>query len=97
MACKCFDEVSAKMKLHILERRGNNVAEVAESGFAHSALVFAEGDFCSVRLPYTFRFYKRKKNGELEQRLTNGDSSVSMNYCPFCGTKFEGKAATSQQ
>ncbi|MGP2516416.1 hypothetical protein [Yersinia sp. 2545 StPb PI] len=62
MACECFDEVSAKMKLHILERRGNEVAEVAESGFAHSALVFAEGDFCSVRLPYTFRFYKHKQN-----------------------------------
>lgn len=93
MACKCFAETGEKMKEHLLKRYGDDVAQVADSGFAHSVLVFAEGDFCSVMMPYTFRFYKRRKNGELEQRQTNGDSSVSMNYCPFCGTEFEGKLA----
>ncbi|OVZ98977.1 hypothetical protein CBW53_02940 [Yersinia frederiksenii] len=93
MACKCFNETSVRMKEHLLNHHGDSVAEMASYGFAHSTLIFAEGDFCSVMLPYSFRFYKRKKNGELEQRQTNGDSSVAMNYCPFCGTKFEGKAA----
>jgi hypothetical protein len=46
-------------------------------------------------LPYTFRYYKRKKNGELEQRQTNGDSKVAINFCPFCGTKFEGNKLAS--
>jgi hypothetical protein len=97
MACKCFDEVADRMRDRIKERVGDSIAKVVETGFAHTVLLFDRGDYCNVMLPFTFRYYKKKKNGELEQRQTNADCSVAINFCPFCGTKFEGKAATSQQ
>ncbi|WAT10105.2 hypothetical protein [Rouxiella badensis] len=92
MACKCFKEIEEKMDARMRKHYGENAAEIDESSFANQVYLFEEGDFCNVMLPYLFRFYKRKKNGDLEQRLTNGDTKVAINYCPFCGTKFEGAA-----
>jgi len=84
-------DIGEKMKARIIEHRGADVAKVEDSHWEHTVLRFESGDFCDVMIPYRFRYYKRKKNGELEQRQTNADSSVAMSFCPFCGTKFKGK------
>lgn len=93
MACKCFESNAAMLKEHLLKRHGNDVASLEEARWEHSMYMLDGGDHSPVALPFTFRFYKRKKNGELEKRATNGGTNMFMNYCPFCGTKFEGKAA----
>ncbi len=90
MACKCFDTLGDQMKERLSNHHGDAVAKLDESGWAHQMYVLANGDHCSVVLPYTFNFFKRRKNGELEKRRTSGGSFMAINYCPFCGTKFEG-------
>lgn len=61
MACKCFDEVADRMRDRIKERVGDSIAKVAETGFANTVLRFDRGDYCNVMLPFTFRYYKKKK------------------------------------
>ncbi|WP_123252490.1 hypothetical protein [Dickeya undicola] len=70
----------------------SNCAEVDESDFDNRVFVLEKGDYCNVMLSYRFRYRKRKKNGALEQRCTNGDTRIAINFFPFCGTKFNGKA-----
>ncbi len=91
MACKCFQETQKAMDKRLREAVADNCAEVEESDFDNRVFILAKGDFCNVMLGYRFRYRKRKKNGEPEQRCTNGDSNIAINFCPFCGTKFEGK------
>lgn len=93
MACKCFDEVGARMKERVNTTLGDRVHTMDECDFGSQVYVLENGDYCRVMLPYLVRYYKRKKNGEREQRLTNADTKIAINFCPFCGTKFEGKKA----
>ena len=93
MACECFKNVQAMMAERVKEVLADKVHTMEECDFGSSVYILADGDFCPVMLPFNVRYYKRKKNGDSEQRITNADTKVTINYCPFCGTKFEGKAA----
>ncbi|MBQ4935606.1 MULTISPECIES: hypothetical protein [Citrobacter freundii complex] len=93
MACNCFSEVKERMEARIKESLGDSVHSMDECDFGSRVWVLEEGDYCQVMLPFNVRYRKRKKNGDPEQRLTNSDTKIAINYCPFCGTKFEGKAA----
>lgn len=101
MACKCFENLGAQFKKHLTEHFGDDIGEIDEACWTNSVFVLAAGDHSSVTVPYTFRFFKRKRDGSLAQRCTDGSSFMTMAYCPFCGTKFEGKpkeeAADGQQ
>lgn len=91
MACDCFKKLGAQFKEHLTKRFGDQVGEIEEANWTNSVFVLDDGDHSSVTVPYTFRFFKRKKDGSLAQRCTDGSSFMTMNYCPFCGKKFEGK------
>lgn len=93
MACKCFTEVKERMVERVKEALGDAVHSMDECDFGNRVWVLEKGDYCQVMLPFNVRYRKRKKNGDPEQRLTNADTKLAINYCPFCGTKFEGKAA----
>lgn len=93
MACKCFTEVKERMVERVKEALGDSVHSMDECDFGNRVWVLEKGDYCQVMLPFNVRYRKRKKNGDPEQRLTNADTKLAINYCPFCGTKFEGKAA----
>lgn len=93
MACKCFTEVKERMAGRVKEALGDAVYSMDECDFGNRVWVLEKGDYCQVMLPFNVRYRKRKKNGDPEQRLTNADTKLAINYCPFCGTKFEGKAA----
>lgn len=95
MACNCFQTIKQRMNERMREAVASNCAEVDESDFDNRVFILEKGDFCDVMLPYRFRYYRRKKNGEPEQRCTNADTRIAINYCPFCGTKFNGKEPTS--
>lgn len=95
MACNCFQTIKQRMDERMREAVASNCAEVDESDFDNRVFILEKGDFCDVMLPYRFRYYRRKKNGEPEQRCTNADTRIAINYCPFCGTKFNGKEPTS--
>ncbi|MGQ7806310.1 hypothetical protein ACUN3I_11855 [Hafnia alvei] len=90
MACKCFENTELHCKASIKEKIGNDLGMVAESGFEHSLWNIHGGDRAPVAMNYIFRYYRRRKNGELESRKTNADHLIAMNFCPLCGTKFEG-------
>lgn len=92
MACKCFTEVKERMVERVKEALGDAVHSMDECDFGNRVWVLEKGDYCQVMLPFNVRYRKRKKNGDPEQRLTNADTKLAINYCPFCGTKFEGKA-----
>lgn len=93
MACKCFTEVKERMVERVKEALGDTVHSMDECDFGNRVWVLEKGDYCQVMLPFNVRYRKRKKNGDPEQRLTNADTKLAINYCPFCGTKFEGKDA----
>lgn len=95
MACNCFKDIKERTDARLREAVASNCAEVDESDFDNRVFIFEKGDFCNVMLPYRFRYYRRKKNGEPEQRCTNADTRIAINFCPFCGTKFNGKEPTS--
>ncbi|PSR44689.1 hypothetical protein C8256_21730 [Kluyvera genomosp. 2] len=95
MACNCFQTIKQRMDERMREAVASNCVEVDESDFDNRVFILEKGDFCDVMLPYRFRYYRRKKNGEPEQRCTNADTRIAINYCPFCGTKFNGKEPTS--
>ncbi|HEB9105205.1 TPA: hypothetical protein R1B15_003991 [Klebsiella aerogenes] len=97
MACNCFKEVKEKMDTRLRDAAASNCAEVDESDFDNRVFILEKGDFCNVMLPYRFRYYRRKKNGQPEQRCTNADTRIAINYCPFCGTKFNGKELTDSE
>ncbi|MBP2843897.1 hypothetical protein J8655_00010 [Dickeya oryzae] len=80
------------MDKRLRDATASNCAEVDESDFDNRVIVLEKGDYCNVMLSYRFRYRKRKKNGDIEQRCTNGDTRIAINFCPFCGTKFKGKA-----
>lgn len=91
MACKCFEEVQKKMLDRVKEQLGERIHTLDEADFGSQVYRLVDGDYCPVMLPFNVRYYKKKKNGEREQRLTNSDTKIDINFCPFCGTKFEGK------
>ncbi|ATF92390.1 Uncharacterised protein [Cedecea neteri] len=95
MACDCFEKVSAACDSAIRLRVGEHLAEVADSSFEHTLWHFNGGDHSPVALNYRFRYYRKRKNGLPESRLTNADTVVSMRYCPFCGAEFEGEQEVS--
>ena len=95
MACNCFKNIKERMDARLREAVASNCAEVDESDFDNRVFILEKGDFCNVMLTYRFRYYRRKKNGEPEQRCTNADTRIAINFCPFCGTKFNGKEPTS--
>lgn len=93
MACKCFKEVGDRMKERVADHLGDSVHTMDECDFGNRTWVLENGDYCGVMLTYLVRYYRKKKNGEAETRLTNADTKIAINFCPFCGTKFEGKKA----
>lgn len=90
MACKCFDKVSAACKDAITQRVGPALAEITDAGFEHTLWHFNGGDHSPVALNYRFRYLRRRKNGMVESRQTTADTVVTMRFCPFCGTRFNG-------
>lgn len=97
MACNCFEIIRKNMDSRMREVIGEKCAEIEESDFDSRVFILEKGDFCNVMLPYRFRYYRRKKDGKPEQRCTNADTKITINYCPFCGTRFTGKDTTTQE
>lgn len=97
MACNCFSEVKERMEVRVKEVLGNSVHSMDECDFGSRVWVLEKGDYCAVMLPFNVRYRKRKKNGEPEQRITNADTKTTINYCPFCGTKFNGKDLPNEE
>lgn len=91
MACKCFKEREEVIKKSIKAKVEDQLGEVETTGFEHSLWNFTGGDYSPVAMNYQFRYYRKRKNGQNESRKTTADHLVMMNYCPFCGTKFEGE------
>lgn len=90
MACNCFKEVGDRMKARVIDTLGKEIHTMDDCDFEGRVFVIAEGDHSPVWLNYRVRYYQRKKNGERAARLTNADTKIAVNFCPFCGTKFEG-------
>ncbi|HCB3268621.1 TPA: hypothetical protein MYU63_004866 [Citrobacter amalonaticus] len=97
MACNCFAEVKERMEARVKEVLGDSIHSMDECDFGSRVWILEEGDYCAVMLPFNVRYRKRKKNGDPEQRLTNADTKIAINYCPFCGTKFNGKATSNEE
>lgn len=89
MACKCFETTEALLKEHLMKQHGDDI-KIDEARWEHSIWLFDGGDHAPVALPYMFKFFKRRKNGELEKRITNGGTNIFMKFCPFCGTEYAG-------
>lgn len=81
MACKCFTEVKERMVKRVKEALGDAVHSMDECDFGNRVWVLEKGDYCQVMLPFNVRYRKRKKNGDPEQRLTNADTKLAINYC----------------
>lgn len=97
MACNCFKNIKERMDARLREAVASICSEVDESDFDNRVFILEKGDFCNVMLPYRFRYYRRKKNCQPEQRCTNADTRIAINYCPFCGTKFNGKELPTKE
>ncbi|MFB5948418.1 hypothetical protein [Klebsiella pasteurii] len=95
MACNCFTTLGDQVKDHLTKQHAASIGEIDESGFDNQVFVLASGDFAPVQLNYKFRFFPLRKNGELSSKRTIADTSVRMNYCPLCGTKFEGETTSN--
>lgn len=91
MACNCFKEVGDRMKARVLQKLATECHTMDECDFDGRVFVLANGDFAPVWLNYRVRYYQRKKDGSRAARLTNADTKIAVNFCPFCGTKFEGE------
>lgn len=96
MACNCFKTLGEQMKNDLTKRHSSDIAEMDESGFDNQVFILASGDYAPVSMNFKFRFYPRRKNGEVSSKRSIADRSVLMSYCPFCGTKFEGAPATGK-
>lgn len=92
MACECFKKAKCNLNENFRNAVKDNCVEVLESDFKNYSFIFTPGDWPPVHLPYIFHYRKAKKNGEPEARVTKVEHAVIMTYCPFCGTKFEGKS-----
>lgn len=97
MACNCFKDIKDRMDARLREAVASDCAEVDESDFENRVFILEKGDYCNVMLPYRFRYYRRKKNGQPEQRCTKADTRIAISYCPFCGSKFNGKEPTQTE
>ncbi len=90
MACECFKKTTALFRERISAKIGESLGEIEEANFEHSLWNFSGGDHSPVAMNFKFRYYRKRKNGELESRQTKADTLCIMSYCPLCGTKFEG-------
>lgn len=90
MACECFQKYGDMLKERLTQKHADDIGKVDEAGYENSLLILNSGDHSPVAMNYRFRFFGKRKNGELARNRTIRDSLVIMNYCPYCGTKFEG-------
>jgi predicted phosphoadenosine phosphosulfate sulfurtransferase len=91
MACECFKKYEKAVDENIKKKLVESIGEIEISGFENTHWSFSGGDNSPVAMNYRFRYYRKCKDGRNESRLTKADHLVTMNYCPFCGTKFEGE------
>ena len=92
MACKCFEENKAELIGKYKERIADTsyVEDSLKAEWAGEVFYFVKGDFAPITLRINFERQPIKKNGELMKNRRKEEFSVAVNYCPFCGTKFEG-------
>ena len=91
MACTCYDDIESKLKERTLSVHESHLHKLLECRFTNTYYVLAAGDHSRIAAPVTVRYVRRKKDGSPEKRATNEDTFVTFKYCPFCGTKFDGK------
>jgi hypothetical protein len=89
--CDCIKKIEEATLTSIRETLGADQIgeEDRANGFAHEMLIISGGHPNMIAMPFTFRYRRRKKNGDLEARFTDRSTNIAPNFCPFCGIKIK--------
>lgn len=97
MSCNCFDRIQKSMADRVAGKLPNGA--IIHSAEWKTEVLAIENKKLKTRyfLDFTVEYQERRPDGTLYSTVTKSDFPVFMNYCPFCGQKFEEDEQTQDQ
>lgn len=97
MSCKCFERIQKSMADRVAGKLPNGA--IIHSAEWKTEVLAIENKKLKTRyfLDFTVEYQERRPDGTLYSTVTKSDFPVFMNYCPFCGEKFEEEEQTQVQ
>lgn len=82
--CGCFEKMKESVSGQIKEKIGDHVE--FKGDFGNKVFFFGENPpKIPVVIPFKSSYRQIRTNGEPYKNLTNKETSIVMNFCPFCG------------
>ncbi|WOL30564.1 hypothetical protein ASM1NWU_3 [Enterococcus phage AS-M1_NWU] len=97
MSCKCFDRIQKSMADRVADKLPEG-ARIHSTGWKNETYVMRNKTMTTAYFLEFFTYYQdRRKDGSLNDKVRKSNFPVFMNYCPFCGVKFEEDEQTPVQ
>lgn len=87
--CNCIEEITDATRQRIKDEIKEPVAEWRDQGSFMYQIFSFDLKGPRISLPFVVEYYRRKKNGEPETKITNKHLNIYPSYCPFCGEKYK--------
>lgn len=97
MSCKCFERIQGSMSVRVADKLPKG-ARIHSTGWKNETYVMRNKVMTTAYFLEFFAYYQdRRKDGSLNEKVRKSNFPVFMNYCPFCGVKFEEDKQTQDQ
>lgn len=97
MSCNCFDRIQKSMADRVADKLPKG-ARIHSTGWKTETYVMSNKVKKTAYFIEFFTYYQdRRKDGSLNDKVRKSNFPVFMNYCPFCGVKFEEDEQTQVQ
>lgn len=97
MSCNCFDRIQKSMAERVAGKLPKG-ARIHSMGWKTETYVMRNKTMTTAYFLEFFTYYQdRRKDGSLNEKVRKSNFPVFMNYCPFCGVKFEEDEQTQDQ
>lgn len=97
MSCNCFDRIQKSMADRVAGKLPKG-ARIHSTGWKNETYVMRNKTMTTAYFLEFFTYYQdRRKDGSLNEKVRKSNFPVFMNYCPFCGQKFEEDEQTQDQ
>lgn len=89
--CSCLEE-STKKTGGFLKGKINDIHEVLFCDYECKSFLLNEDKLETVlTLPFKVEYYRKKKDGNPERKITRIEAKILPTYCPFCGVKLKNE------
>lgn len=86
--CNCFSEYLEKVKEQVIPQIPEGSSEI-HLDWQNRVFLISGADYSPVNPKVEIEYRKPKKGGGFAKGMTRDTVSVMMNFCPFCGRKYQ--------